>query len=62
MLGANLHAQEWPGWRGPNRDGIAQIAGPAAWPETLNSQWSVPVGEGYANPIGPLAGDRAKDG
>ena len=51
LLGANPRAQEWTGWRGPNRDGIVQVAGPATWPETLRAQWSVPVGEGYANPL-----------
>ena len=51
MFGATLQAQEWTGWRGPNRDGIVQVAGPATWPETLSSQWSVPVGEGYSNPL-----------
>ena len=51
MLATNTRAQEWTGWRGPNRDGIVQVAGPATWPETLQARWSVPVGEGYANPL-----------
>jgi len=51
VLATNTRAQEWTGWRGPNRDGIVQVAGPATWPETLQARWSVPVGEGYANPL-----------
>ncbi|MEE8129706.1 MAG: PQQ-binding-like beta-propeller repeat protein, partial [Vicinamibacterales bacterium] len=51
VLATNTRAQEWTGWRGPNRDGIVQVAGPATWPETLQVRWSVPVGEGYANPL-----------
>ena len=51
VLATNTRAQEWTGWRGPNRDGIVQVAGPATWPERLQARWSVPVGEGYANPL-----------
>ncbi|MEE9292833.1 MAG: hypothetical protein V3U83_07875, partial [Acidobacteriota bacterium] len=51
VLATNVRAQEWTGWRGPNRDGIVQVAGPATWPETLHARWSVPVGEGYASPL-----------
>ena len=49
--------QDWPQWRGPNRDGAATSFGePAAWPEVLTEQWKVDVGLGYATPL--LVGDR----
>lgn len=51
-----VRAQDWPQWRGPNRDGAASFEVPASWPETLERQWRVEVGEGYATPI--LVGDR----
>ena len=51
VLGVSLRAQDWTGWRGPNRDGIVAVAGPSAWPEALRSGWSVTVGEGYSNPL-----------
>lgn len=43
-------AQEWPQWRGMNRDGISQETGllkiwPAEGPKVL---WKVPVGDGYS--------------
>ncbi|MEW6323404.1 MAG: PQQ-binding-like beta-propeller repeat protein [Acidobacteriota bacterium] len=43
---------QWPQWRGPNRDGAA-VAAPdiTAWPETLVRRWKVDVGLGYAAPI-----------
>ena len=50
-------AQDWPQWRGPERDGVA--AGfdvPSDWPAALARQWSVEVGLGYATPV--LIGDR----
>ena len=49
--------QDWPQWRGPNRDGAATSFGePASWPEGLTEQWKVDVGLGYATPL--LVGDR----
>ena len=49
--------QEWPQWRGPNRDGTgATFAAPAEWPEELTLRWSVPIGRGDSSPI--LVGDR----
>lgn len=50
-------AQDWPQWRGPNRDGVvASFAVPASWPETLAQQWEIEVGAGYATPV--LVNDR----
>lgn len=52
-----LAAQDWPQWRGPNRDGaVASFREPAAWPQALTQQWKVEVGLGYATPL--LVGDR----
>lgn len=50
-------AQDWPQWRGPNRD--AHVTGfqpPSAWPGELKQQWKVNVGEGVATPA--LVGNR----
>lgn len=50
-------AQDWPQWRGPNRDGkAAGFAAPQTWPEELKQKWSVTVGQGDATPA--LVGDR----
>ncbi len=44
-------AQEWPQWRGPHRDGTAQLSTPQTWPDSLKLRWKVPVGTGHASPI-----------
>lgn len=45
-------AQDWPQWRGPNRDGISgAISAPKAWPEKLKLKWKVNVGEGHSSPV-----------
>jgi outer membrane protein assembly factor BamB len=52
-----LWAQDWPQWRGPDRN--AKAAGfnaPKTWPKELKQQWRVTVGEGVATPA--LAGNR----
>ena len=50
-------AQDWPQWRGPNRDGsIAFFSEPASWPDRLVQGWREEVGLGYATPI--LVDDR----
>ena len=44
-------AQDWPQWRGPNRD--AKMTGfnaPANWPKELTKKWQVTVGDGVATP------------
>jgi outer membrane protein assembly factor BamB len=44
--------QDWPQWRGPNRDGVVHgVTVPAKWPRTLTEEWRVPVGEGVASPV-----------
>src|SRR5262245_24723565 len=50
-------AQDWPQWRGPNRDAKATgFKAPATWPKELKQQWKVKVGEGVATPA--LVGDK----
>src|SRR5438874_13137280 len=52
-----LFAQDWPQWRGPNRD--AKTTGfnpPKTWPKELTQKWKVTVGAGDATPA--LVGDR----
>jgi len=46
------HAQEWPQWRGPARDGsVSAKDAPSTWPESLKQTWRVEVGEGYSSPV-----------
>lgn len=45
-------AQDWPQWRGPNRDGVvSSFAAPRVWPEKLKTIWKVPVGIGHSSPV-----------
>jgi outer membrane protein assembly factor BamB len=43
-------ANEWPQWRGPNRDGTAPGAA-KVWPDELKQIWKVTVGEGHSSPV-----------
>ncbi|MFY9610982.1 MAG: hypothetical protein WAU45_20520 [Blastocatellia bacterium] len=44
--------QDWPQWRGPNRDGKAtSFNPPKVWPDKLKIIWKVPVGIGYSSPV-----------
>ena len=57
VLGSSASAEDWPQWRGPNRDGVvASFDAPASWPETLRERWRMSIGTGYASPL--LVGDR----
>jgi outer membrane protein assembly factor BamB len=58
LLGATgVRAQNWPQWRGPNRDAkVTGFKAPATWPKELTQKWKVTVGDGVATPA--LVGDR----
>jgi outer membrane protein assembly factor BamB len=58
LLGAHgLRAQDWPQWRGPNRDAKATgFSAPQTWPKQLTQKWKVTLGDGVATPA--LVGDR----
>lgn len=50
-------AQDWPQWRGPNRDGkAAGFTAPETWPKELSQKWKVTVGAGDSTPA--LVGDK----
>jgi outer membrane protein assembly factor BamB len=45
-------SQEWPQWRGPNRDGIVtSFSEPKVWPEKLKPTWKTSVGAGHSSPV-----------
>lgn len=58
LIGAScLFAQDWPQWRGPNRDGkVTGFAAPQTWPKELAQKWQVTVGAGDSTPA--LVGDK----
>ena len=57
MSGSWAVGQDWPQWRGPNRDGRASgFNAPQTWPKELTKKWQVTVGEGVASPS--LVGDK----
>jgi outer membrane protein assembly factor BamB len=47
---ASGFAQDWPQWRGPNRDGVVHgVKVSEKWPKALREEWRVPVGEGFSS-------------
>ena len=48
LLGSiNVFGQDWPQWRGSNRDAkVTKFAVPDKWPEKLTQKWKIQVGEG----------------
>jgi outer membrane protein assembly factor BamB len=54
---AGLGQNDWPQWRGPNRDGIAAgFSEPTRWPSVLRLLWRAQIGSGHSSPI--VAGQR----
>lgn len=53
ILNSNYsYAQDWPQWRGINRDSkVAGFKAPSSWPAGLKQEWKVTVGTGDATPI-----------
>lgn len=52
IVTAQTSPQDYPQWRGRNRDGAASaFAEPKSWPDRLTLKWKVDVGEGYGTPI-----------
>lgn len=50
-------AQDWPQWRGPNRDGkVTGFIEPKEWPKELTLKWKITVGLGDSTPA--LVGNR----
>ena len=58
LFSGSVLAENWPGWRGPNGDGIsAEKNLPTRWSKTENIVWRTPIaGEGHSSPI--VWGDR----
>lgn len=53
LLTAAIRAEDWPQWRGPNRDGVWSETGildsfPA---DGLKIRWRAPVGPGWSSPV-----------
>ena len=60
LLMGNLSAfaQDWPQWRGQNRDAkVTGFTAPQKWPEKLTQKWKVTVGEG-TDSTPALVGDK----
>ena len=51
LTAGSAYSQDWPQWRGTNRDGkVNGFTVPKEWPKELKQAWKVPVGFGDATP------------
>ena len=50
---ASVPGADWPQWRGPSRNGYADLAAsvPTTLPKELKPVWKVPIGGGFSAPI-----------
>ena len=53
LLPFAVRAEDWPQWRGPNRDGVWNETGIMECfpPGGLKISWRAPVGRGWSSPI-----------
>lgn len=57
MSASSALAQDWPQWRGANRDAkVTGFTAPKTWPKELAQKWKAAVGSGDATPV--LVGDK----
>ncbi|UCD50141.1 MAG: PQQ-like beta-propeller repeat protein [Phycisphaerales bacterium] len=57
LVAGGALAQDWPQWRGPNRDGkVKGFEAPRQWPAELKQEWETTVGLGCATPA--LVGEK----
>src|SRR5262249_10360072 len=57
LIAPALHADDWPQFLGPNRDGVSSESGVKPWgPGGPKLIWSRDVGPGFAGPV--IAGER----
>ena len=51
ICAGGVFAQDWPQWRGANRDGkVTGFIAPKTWPKALTQKWQKKVGSGDATP------------
>src|SRR6202521_3890186 len=50
---ADLRADNWPNWRGPDNNGVARVNGlPITWSESKNIAWKLPLpGKAGSTPV-----------